>query len=962
MQPHAERIEALFAETLALSSPSVRAAYLDERCGNDPELRAEVESLLAAHDAAGDLLEPLDLGTARIPATDEPIPESSDLSNHIDAQALSERDEWLGAMIGPYKLIRLLGEGGMGLVYMAEQAVPVRRMVALKILKPGMDTRRIVARFEAERQALAMMEHPNIARVLDAGATDSGRPYFVMELVRGMPITAYCDQHHLALEARLKLFGEVCRAVQHAHQKGIIHRDLKPANILVTLHDGVLVPKVIDFGIAKAIYQPLTDKTLDTAGKQFMGTPQYMSPEQASMNGIDVDTRSNIYALGVVLYELLTSQTPLDTQTLQSSTHHDLPRLIRDIDPPTPSTRLNTLGNEIHQVARNRQADIKALGKLVRGDLDRIVMKALEKNRTRRYDTALELAQDVEHHLRHEPILAGSPTLADRWRKFTRRHRAGVMAGAAASAALLVGVVLATGGWLHARQQTQLARQAQHEAQIQAARSQSISHFLQDILVSVNPQQAAGMNVDIEQALASARAVFGDDHAAVAATMTSLAARLENDGDFKAAEALLMASLGIWERVQGKANANYLTTLTLLGKVQSGRESDRAAEQTFREVIRLSQPSRMPDGMIPALADARDGLARIVAARGDYDEAATLLREALHIQQAAASGQRFVRIERLERLRRVLVDGGRDHEAEAVWREQHHLAGLLYPAGSLRLAELNVAFAHFLGARGQAGEAEKRVRDAIAIYEARPARPLAPLIQAQRFLYELLVSRSGGLQHRAEALRRQIDDNARRLWGERDLRLADMRFDFAQVAYRRGQPGVAIDQAIDALRIYRGHSGAFDPKPLVRLIRWSVLMANRGGYPHDVYKAAVRGARVVVNSEPEEGRAHMILGIAQFRAGHYDQARNTLVEADRRYSGPSGGAPPTLAFLAMSHHALGDTVQAKQVLARAQALMQDPRWAGDADEQGVVDEALTFLATHENPHTPDHSHGCPAGT
>jgi len=592
MQPPSERLEDIFGNAIAIASPGGRSAYLDEVCRDDSELRLEIESLLAAHDAAGDLLEPLGSGTARLPSGD-PL-----------AQVPAERDGLLGTLIGPYKLLQLIGEGGMGLVYMAEQTAPVRRIVALKILKPGMDTRRIVARFEAERQALAMMEHPNIARVLDVGTSATGQPYFVMELVRGIPITAYCDQHHLALEARLNLFCDVCRAVQHAHQKGIIHRDLKPANILVTLQDGVPVTKVIDFGIAKAIHQPLTDHTLFTAFKPFIGTPQYMSPEQASMHGLDVDTRSDVYALGVVLYELLTGQTPLARETLQSVTHHDWQRLIQDIDPPTPSTRLSTLGSETRQVAQNRRADIRALGKLVRGDLDWIVMKALEKDRTRRYDTALELAQDVEHHLRSEPTLAGSPSVSDRLRKLARRHRAGVMAGAVASVALLLGMVLATGGWLHARQQTQLARQAQHEAQIQATRSQSISDFLQDLLTSVNPPPAAAMNVDIEQALASARAVFGADHAAVAATMTSLATRLESHGNFKAAEALLAASLSIWERVHGKAHANYLTTLTLLGKVQAGRESDRTAERTFREVIRLSRQVDRADAGIPAVADA----------------------------------------------------------------------------------------------------------------------------------------------------------------------------------------------------------------------------------------------------------------------------------------------------------------------------------------------------------------------
>jgi tetratricopeptide (TPR) repeat protein len=321
-----------------------------------------------------------------------------------------------------------------------------------------------------------------------------------------------------------------------------------------------------------------------------------------------------------------------------------------------------------------------------------------------------------------------------------------------------------------------------------------------------------------------------------------------------------------------------------------------------------------------------------------------------------------LRIERLERLRQVLVDAGRDDEAEDIWREQLHLAGLIYPAGSIRLAELNVAFARFLGERGKADEAEQRVRDAIAIYEARPLPWLEPLILAQRFLYEILVSRSNDLQN-AETLRRQIDHNARQLWGEQDLRLSDMLLDFAQVAYRRDQPGVAINQTIAALRIYRQDGkGTFDPKPLVRLIRWSVLMANRGRYPHEVYEAAVRGARIVVNSEPEEARAHMLLGVAQFRAGRFDEARQTLIQADRRYSGPSGGAPTTLAFLAMSHYALGETVQAQQSLTRAQALMQDPRWAGDADDQGVVNEAIAFLATYEKPYAMDHSAGCPIDT
>ncbi len=469
-----------------------------------------------------------------------------------------------------------------------------------------------------------------------------------------------------------------------------------------------------------------------------------MSPEQASTNGLDVDTRSDIYALGALLYELLTSQTPFDAETLRSATHSDWQRLIQETDPPAPSSRLSTLRDNAPQIARNRRTEMKTLGKLMRGDLDWIVMKALEKNRVRRYDTALALAQDVERHLRSEPIHAGVPTRLKRLRKLARRHRVGAIAATAVGTALLLGMVVATAGWRHAREHMQLARQAQHEAQVQAARSQSLSEFLQQILTSVNPQQA-----------------------------------------------------------------------------------------------------------------------------------------------------------------------------------------------------------------------ERLVRDAVAVYETRSASPLEPRIRAQQFLYELLISQPGGLQH-AETLRRRLDGNARQLWGEHDVRLADMRFDFAQMAYRRGRPGIAINQALNALRIYRQYGDeAFDPKPLVRLLRRAVQMANRDRSSHEVYNAAVHGAEVVVSYAPEEAQAHILLGITQFRAGRFDEARQTLDEADRRDASLSDGAPSALAFLAMSYCALGETEQAHRILARAQALMRDPRWAGD---QRVINEARQFLATYENPLFLDHTDGCPIDT
>ncbi len=353
--------------------------------------------------------------------------------------------------IGPYKLLQEIGEGGFGVVYMAEQQEPIRRKVALKIIKPGMDTREVIARFEAERQALALMDHPNIARVFDAGATDNGRPYFVMELVKGVPITEFCDKNKFPTSERLKLFITACHAVQHAHHKGIIHRDLKPSNVMITLHDGLAVPKVIDFGVSKAISQRLTEKTLFTRFGQMVGTPQYMSPEQAEMSGLDVDTRSDIYSLGVLLYELLTGTTPVEESRLRSSGHAEMLRIIQEEEPPKPSSRLNTLGEELTAVCQHRGSDPKRLGQLLRGDLDWIVMKSLEKDRNRRYETANSLAQDIQRHLSDEPVVAGPPSAAYRTRKFVRRNKTLVTAALAVGLALLTGLGMAIGGFVEAR-------------------------------------------------------------------------------------------------------------------------------------------------------------------------------------------------------------------------------------------------------------------------------------------------------------------------------------------------------------------------------------------------------------------------------------------------------------------------------------------------------------------------------
>jgi eukaryotic-like serine/threonine-protein kinase len=414
-------VKSIFGRALEIADPIGRAAYLQKACAAAPSLRSEIDDLLAIHDRAGGFLK------------------QSAPSATLDHESpISERE---GTVIGQYTLREQIGEGGMGLVFVAEQQVPIRRKVALKVIKPGMDTRQVVARFEAERQALALMDHPHIAKVLDAGTTSSGLPFFVMELVRGVPITEYCDANHLAPKDRLALFIQVCGAVQHAHQKGVIHRDLKPSNILVAPHDGVPLVKVIDFGVAKALGQSLTEKTIYTRLAQMIGTPLYMSPEQAEVNQLDVDTRSDVYSLGVLLYELLTGTTPFDGDRFRKAAFDEIRRIIREEEPPRPSTRLTSLGATLTAVSAKRSTDPGKLSALVRGELDWIVMRCLEKDRTRRYDGAANLAKDIQHYLNGDAVEACPPTLGYRLGKLYRRNQAALTTAAVVAAALL----LATG-------------------------------------------------------------------------------------------------------------------------------------------------------------------------------------------------------------------------------------------------------------------------------------------------------------------------------------------------------------------------------------------------------------------------------------------------------------------------------------------------------------------------------------
>ncbi len=445
MTKTAEQIEALFDAARQLGNPAARRTFLDEACANDADLRARVEALLSAQADADKFFSEIAPFARTPPPGTGPSAAGAGSAGSGSPAETSVPAEGPGSRIDRYKLLQKIGEGGCGVVYMAEQEKPVLRRVAFKIIKLGMDTRNVIARFEAERQALAMMDHPNIARVLDAGATHTGRPYFVMELVRGVKITDYCDQNHLDTDQRLDLFVQICHAIQHAHQKGIIHRDIKPSNVLVTLHDGVPVPKVIDFGIAKAIEGKLTEQTLFTAYEQIIGTPAYMSPEQAEMSGLDIDTRTDIYSLGVLLYELLTGRTPFDAKMLLQSGLDEMRRTLREKEPQRPSTMLTTLQRtELTATAVQRHAEPPKLISLLRGDLDWIVMRCLDKDRRRRYETANGLAMDVQRYLNNEPVMARPPSRLYRFQKLVRRNKILFVSGAAVAAALLIGLGTAT--------------------------------------------------------------------------------------------------------------------------------------------------------------------------------------------------------------------------------------------------------------------------------------------------------------------------------------------------------------------------------------------------------------------------------------------------------------------------------------------------------------------------------------
>jgi eukaryotic-like serine/threonine-protein kinase len=526
------------------------------------------------------------------------------------------------AVIGPYKVLDVLGEGGMGMVYLAEQLAPVRRRVALKILKLGMDTRQVVARFESERQALAVLDHPNIAKVLDSGVTDEGRPYFVMELVHGTSITSYADTHRLTTSERLHLFMDVCAAVQHAHHKGVIHRDIKPSNVMVTVQDERPVVKVIDFGIAKAVGLSFTESTLVTRMGQILGTPEYMSPEQAEMSGLDVDSRTDIYSLGVMLYELLVGVLPFD---LSAKPDYAIAHTLREHDVPRPSTRLTSLGDAVRVVARYRRTDPDGLRREVRGDLDWIILKAMEKDRTHRYDTARGLANDIRRHLEDEPVQARPPSARDRIGKFVRRNRTPVLAAAVALAAVLAGTAATAIGFLHAREEQRRAQEA-------AMTAEQVTDFLVELFRVSNPSEAPEVSARelLDRGVERVPGALRDQPAVQARLLRAMGDVYRNLGLYQTAGPLLEQAVAIQERRGRDGELELARALRSLGILYRRQGRNAEAEAALKRAVDLG---RTGPAETLELASTKRSLALVYQVLGRYGEAEPLLREALSVQE-----------------------------------------------------------------------------------------------------------------------------------------------------------------------------------------------------------------------------------------------------------------------------------------------------------------------------------------
>ncbi|MHC4094751.1 MAG: tetratricopeptide repeat protein [Planctomycetota bacterium] len=853
MNEEPKDIKSIFAEAIEKKSAEERAAILDKACAGDSDLRSKVEDLLKAHNQAGDFLEEPVIG-ANITLGDPHLTEGP------------------GTIISRYKLLEKIGEGGMACVYMAEQKEPIRRKVALKIIKLGMDTKQVIARFAAERQALAIMDHPNIARVLDAGATETGRPYFVMELVKGVCITEYCDKNKLNTRERLDLFIQVCNAVQHAHQKGIIHRDIKPSNIMVTLHDGQPVPKVIDFGIAKATSLELTEKTLFTRYAQMIGTPEYMSPEQAEMSGLDIDTRTDIYSLGVLLYQLLTGALPFDPEALRASGYAEIRRTIVEDEPPRPSTRLSSLGEQAKKVAESRGTKIALLVERLRKELEWIPLKAIRKDRTRRYRSAAEMSDDVQNYLNGAPLIAGPESSLYRLKKSIHRNRALVISIFSILGVLLAGIVVSTVLAIS-------ADRSRAEAERQARISQAVGDFLcDDLLGSADPWSGRTEGTSVISFLDAAseqlEGKFADEPLIEASIRLTLGSTYWHLGRYSEAEDHLKRSLEIRRDRLGNEDYGTLLCMRELGWVYHWLGKYEQAEPLLVEALEgMRRTLNAEDG---TLLYCMGWLSWLYINQGRYEEAEPLQAEALEVIQRKLGAEH-------EWVPSFMYSIGYIYRLQKRFDEAEKLITEALDICRRTRGDLGIETLTIITALGSLYSDQQRYQDVEQLWaEALEGRRKVlgdehPETFGLMSYLGSLYLRQGKL-NQAEPLLAECYQKSREVLGEEHPSIVQFGADLALLYYMQGRIDEAEALFAKAIELARRILGDENPIILGFMHDLGVwyLSVGRDVEAETLLIKALEGRRRVLGEEHPDTQASM--GIVYFKRGQYDKAEPLLVK------------------------------------------------------------------------------------